>query len=538
MFVTNFSVFAITSAAVLLNLGIFGSVDGFKVLIVSPNFGYSHLAFHGHLGDLLVQRGHYVHFLIPEYDPTIKSNGTRLAQKVTRYSPQGEFRNKVQEMYTKNPLKKSPFEDDVVLGDVAVMKEMFGEFCFDMVSNKDFLDELRSEKFDVGIAEGPDMCYFPLFQLLGIKTTISTSSTPLMAYFASQLGLPAPSYVAELNTAPVNSPHLSFYQRVKNLYETYRSFNVWIPIQEHVLDGVRRIHPTVPIASAPEIMQRTSFVFINVNEFVDIGRPISPKIKYIGGIALKKPKELPSGINQIIDKAEKGVVIFSFGSLVDPDTMPKSIRDAFVHTFSQLPEYEFIWKMNGLNPNFTANLPENVHTMEWIDQPSLLAHPKTKAFITHCGLNSLNEAAHFGVPLITIPMFGDQNYNTAIVINKGIGVWISKKDITRESVTKALREVLNNPSYSNKMKVLSRKLNRAPFKPAQVFIENVEFAAEFQGDFEELNLAGTELNFFQYFMLDFFIPFIFVTLVAVLVATKAILKTLRWLSKVERKKID
>ncbi|KAI1706221.1 UDP-glucoronosyl and UDP-glucosyl transferase domain-containing protein [Ditylenchus destructor] len=538
MFVTDLPVFALTIATVLLNLGIFGSVDGFKALIVSPNFGYSHLAFQGHLADLLVQRGHYVNFLIPENDPSIKSNGTRLAQKITRYYPQGEFRNKFQELVSSSIFKKSPFEDEIDFSDVDLMKEMFGGLCFDMMSNKEFLDELRSEKFDVGIAEGPDMCYFPLFQVLGIKTTISTSSTTLMTYFAAQLGLPTPPYVAEINSAPVNSPHFSLYQRVKNLYETYRSSNVWVPIQEHVLEGVRRIHPTLQIASGPEIMQRTSFIFINVNEFVDIGRPISSKIKYIGGIALKKPKELSSGISQIIDKAEKGVVIFSFGSMVDPDTMPKSIRDAFVHTFSQLPEYEFIWKMNGLNPNFTADLPQNVHTMEWIDQPSLLAHPKTKAFITHCGLNSLNEAAHFGVPVIAIPMFGDQNYNTAIVNNKGIGVWISKKEITRISVAKALDEVLNNPSYSNKMKILSRKLNRAPFKPAQVFVENVEFAAEFEGDFEELNLAGTELNFFQYFMLDFFIPLTFVIIGVVLVITKVILKMLRWLIKVRSKKVD
>ncbi|KAI1707069.1 UDP-glucoronosyl and UDP-glucosyl transferase domain-containing protein [Ditylenchus destructor] len=541
IFVTKATIFGLTIATALLNLGILGSVDGLKVLVMAPNFGYSHLEFHGHLADLLVQRGHYVHFVTPEFDPTLKSNGTRLSQKVTRYFPQGEFRHKVEEMFSQTPLKKNPFEANIDFSnkkDVDLMKQMFGGHCFDLLSNKGFLDELRAEEFEVGIAEDVDICSFPLFHVLGIKTVFATSSTPLMAFIAAQLGLPSPPYVAEMNSAPVNSPHLSFFQRITNLLETYRSSTIWGPVQEYVLERARRIHPTVEIPSGSEIMRRTSFLFVNINEYLDISRPISSKIKFIGGIALKKPKELSSGISQIIDKAKKGVVIFSFGSLVDTDNIPKSVRDAFVHTFSQFPEYEFIWKMNGLNPNFTANLPENVHTMEWIDQPSLLAHPKTKAFITHCGLNSLNEAAYFGVPVIAIPMFGDQNYNTAIVQNKGIGVAMSRMDLTRESVGKALGDVLNKPSYSIKMKTLSRKLHRVPFKPAQVFIENVEFAAEFEGDFEELNLAGWELNFFQYFMLDFFIPLALFSIAVVAVTAKAILRILRWLREIRSKKID
>jgi UDP:flavonoid glycosyltransferase YjiC (YdhE family) len=35
-----------------------------------------------------------------------------------------------------------------------------------------------------------------------------------------------------------------------------------------------------------------------------------------------------------------------------------------------------------------------------------LAHPKTVAFVSHIGLNSLNEAVHFGIPLVAVPFFG------------------------------------------------------------------------------------------------------------------------------------
>ena len=34
-----------------------------------------------------------------------------------------------------------------------------------------------------------------------------------------------------------------------------------------------------------ELIQRTSYLFVNMNELLDIARPISPKMKFIGGIA-------------------------------------------------------------------------------------------------------------------------------------------------------------------------------------------------------------------------------------------------------------
>jgi hypothetical protein len=36
----------------------------------------------------------------------------------------------------------------------------------------------------------------------------------------------------------------------------------------------------------------------------------------------------------------------------------------------------------------------------------LLAHPKTAAFVSHVGVNSLNEAVYFGVPMVVVPFFG------------------------------------------------------------------------------------------------------------------------------------
>ena len=57
----------------------------------------------------------------------------------------------------------------------------------------------------------------------------------------------------------------------------------------------------------------------------------------------------------------------------------------------------------------------NVRMMRWLPQASLLAHPKTRLFISHCGLNAIFEAAHYGVPVLAMPLPADQHNHAAKV---------------------------------------------------------------------------------------------------------------------------
>ena len=44
----------------------------------------------------------------------------------------------------------------------------------------------------------------------------------------------------------------------------------------------------------------------------------------------------------------------------------------------------------------------------WLPQNDVLGHAQTRAFLSHCGANSLYEAAYHGVPIVALPFFGDQ----------------------------------------------------------------------------------------------------------------------------------
>jgi len=65
-------------------------------------------------------------------------------------------------------------------------------------------------------------------------------------------------------------------------------------------------------------------------------------------------------------------------------------------------------------------------------------------FITHGGLLSTQEAIHRGLPLVAIPVYGDQYYNLTRIVSFGVGIRLDYENITTESVKWALNEVLSN----------------------------------------------------------------------------------------------
>jgi UDP:flavonoid glycosyltransferase YjiC (YdhE family) len=74
-------------------------------------------------------------------------------------------------------------------------------------------------------------------------------------------------------------------------------------------------------------------------------------------------------------------------------------------------------------------------------------HPNLRAFITHCGQNSLNEAARAGVPVITMPLFGDQIYNSILAKEKGIAFEVSVAELNEAGGETLIIEALENVRF-------------------------------------------------------------------------------------------
>lgn len=62
----------------------------------------------------------------------------------------------------------------------------------EMISDTEFMNSMKSENYDVGIAQALEYCPFVIFHKLGIKVYMGTSSLPLADHISENLGIPAP----------------------------------------------------------------------------------------------------------------------------------------------------------------------------------------------------------------------------------------------------------------------------------------------------------------------------------------------------------
>jgi hypothetical protein len=107
---------------------------------------------------------------------------------------------------------------------------------------------------------------------------------------------------------------------------------------------------------------------------------------------------------------------------------------------------------------FDAGGNGNVRIEKWVPQSAVLAHPKVRAFVSHCGATSCAEAILNGVPVIGLPFFQDQLFNApALVACGGAVATLAKSTFTQEEVVTAIEEALSDPVQA-RLKEMSENL--------------------------------------------------------------------------------
>ncbi|VDP48884.1 unnamed protein product [Soboliphyme baturini] len=144
-----------------------------------------------------------------------------------------------------------------------------------------------------------------------------------------------------------------------------------------------------------------------------------------------------------MDNAVDGVILFSFGSVVNTTYMPHGMKVKFADAFRRFPNYTVIWKMDDQLPEEMRSV-SNIKVFRWLPQRAILRHPKLKLCIMHGGYNSLLETVLSGVPMLLIPLFGDQHTNSQRAARLGLALVLDKMSLTAQSIADSISEVLHD----------------------------------------------------------------------------------------------
>uniref|UniRef100_A0A182Q3D3 UDP-glycosyltransferases domain-containing protein n=1 Tax=Anopheles farauti TaxID=69004 RepID=A0A182Q3D3_9DIPT len=223
-----------------------------------------------------------------------------------------------------------------------------------------------------------------------------------------------------------------------------------------------------------ELEQRTLIMLTNSNPALDPPESLPPNVIPVGGLQIVEPKPLAPELATFIANAPKGAILFAMGTNFRSKMFTRERQAMFLEAFALLPEYHVLWKFD--DDQLPRQASPNVLVRPWLPQNDILAQPRLRAFITHCGLMSTQEATYHAVPMIGIPIYVDQHLNLHRTVQAGAGVKLDLATLTTASVLSALRVVLENDSYRQAIEKRSALFRDQPDKPLDRAIWWMEWA--------------------------------------------------------------
>nr|AHX56956.1 UDP-glycosyltransferase 213A1 [Strigamia maritima] len=390
---------------------------------------------------------------------------------------------------------------------------MFGDICGELCDNffqTGMLQEWlkNGRKFDAIIVDSVMAeCLVSVAHLLS-PAVVLWNTAFLLPWVAIPSDIPTPSsynpYSFDGSIA-----QMSLWQRMWNVVAHEKSQLLFNHAMYPPMD--RAVFRHFPQAtSIVEAMRRLSLILVNGNAVLSTPRAEMPVVVNVGGLHLTPSKPLTPDFAQLVDSAvNNGVVIFSLGTIFDALLTPDR-EEMFLTAFSKL-KYQIIWKYK----KKFENTPKNIKIFEWIPQKDLLAHKNIRAFITHAGLLSLQEAFHNQVPTVTLPVFADQPQNTAFLTSLNLTIPLSWDTLSVENIIDAVTRAAEDETLRQNVARVSRIFKDTSESPLNKSVFWMEYIMRHKGA-PLLQPAAKELNLIQYFIIDVLL-FLFFILVLVVV---------------------
>lgn len=441
----------------------------------------------------LSHRGHEVLVLVPETSMLIHSSESFKTEIYKVPYTQAELDENFNSFRDAVFLKPPEFADLLLnVKRLINFTSLQVKGCESLLDNKPLMSRLKEERFDLMLTDPFLPCGSVLAHTFSIPAVYFLRGLPCeLDMKANQCPSP-PSYVPVFFSG--NTDSMTFPQRVKNfIMSGMQSFLCKI-IYAHFDDLVSRY--IGEISTYEELISHGAIWLLRYDFTFEWPKPLMPNMVLIGGINCAKKAPLPADLEEFVNgSGDDGFIVFSMGSVVS--TMPAKKAEHFLDAFRQIPQ-RVVWRYTGALP---GDIPKNVRVIKWLPQNDLLAHPKAKVFITHGGSHGIYEGICNGVPMLMFPLFGDQGDNVHRMVARGTAEKLSIYDTTTEELLSALKKLINDKRYKEKMVELSQIHLDRPTDPVDLAVFWTEFVMRHKGA-SHLRAAAHDLNWIQYHSLD------------------------------------
>ncbi|MEU4985686.1 macrolide family glycosyltransferase [Streptomyces sp. NPDC021969] len=192
----------------------------------------------------------------------------------------------------------------------------------------------------------------------------------------------------------------------------------------------------VPLLDLADIRQPLNLVYTS-RAFQPAVEEFDRSYRFVGPSIGARPDDpsFPS------DRLRDPVLYASLGTVFNAD--PLLLR-TFAAALSPLAGTVVV-STGKTDPAALGELPGNVLARRSVPQLQVL--DRAALFITHGGMNSVNEALFAGVPLLVVPQGADQPMVARRVVDLGAGLSIRTENVTEDSVRAVARRLLEDSRY-------------------------------------------------------------------------------------------
>jgi MGT family glycosyltransferase len=156
----------------------------------------------------------------------------------------------------------------------------------------------------------------------------------------------------------------------------------------------------------------------------------------------------------IPDTEKRPIVYISLGS-INTDDAP--FYRMCAEAFSDSKYFVIMSIGNKFQPEDLGVLPDNVQAFPFVPQLEVLQ--RTSVFVTHAGFNSVNEALHYGVPMLAIPRVNDQHMVAKRITSLGLGVSTDRTTLTSSVLREQVDQLFADEAIRENCRQFSKSLD-------------------------------------------------------------------------------
>ncbi|CAG5129677.1 unnamed protein product [Candidula unifasciata] len=455
-----------------------------KTVVFLPPPSTSYFVYHSNVAAALASRGHEVWICVPDF--LLQKNLVK--DKAVKVIPYGKQLGNIEERVMKHSRLIEVFwaeEFSINVVNLYHHNQEYSRLAHEILSDQTFINAIRNLKPDFFVLESiifnVNMVVLP-YILDTPFAFIGTFHDPPLTRVPFSPG--APDLPGEHM-----SNRLTFPERAVNLlfYLVRINFDLF-----HDSSLVSRFAAHKPYKSINDLAGDAKIFIAEIDHILDYPRLMLPNTKLVGGSSASVAKPLVGELKKFVDESKHGIVVVSFGGSVI--NVPSHITAKMAAAFRQL-DLRVVWNVNLTSPD-----PSHIRTSLWMPQNDLLGHEKTKLFVSHCGKNGQYEALYHAVPILCLPIFGDQGYNAERIKIKQLGLRADIRKISADELATMIKEIVYKGNYSENMKKTSRlyrELYKDPKTESAYWLDHV---MKYGGAY--MRSAGQEMPWYQLYVLD------------------------------------